>query len=171
MLVTNIGTAIDENGNESVMFEGMTNGALKQIYARDELLSSQSNRVEEIKKGDIIRWSAAGSNMLRVLNRVRNVREDSFGRNYTLYYSNNLLVFGRVIDVDGAYVMLDLSANGDGSIPLLFVCSNSSAYFYEYDRKRPDAAYMADLTDIAKGDYLFLRTRNTNLLDAIIVKN
>ena len=30
---------------------------------------------------------------------------------------------------------------------------------------------MADLTDIAKGDYLFLRTRNTNLLDAIIVKN
>ena len=25
--------------------------------------------------------------------------------------------------------------------------------------------------DIAKGDYLFLRTRNTNLLDAIIVKN
>ena len=171
MLVTNIGTAIDENGNECVMFEGMTNGALKQIYARDEMLSSQSNRVEEIKKGDIIRWSASGSNMLRVLNRVRNVREDSFGRNYTLYYSNNLLVFGRVIDVDGAYVMLDLSTNGDGSIPLLFVCSNSSAYFYEYDRKRSDAAYMADLTDIAKGDYLFLRTRNTNLLDAIIVKN
>lgn len=169
MLVTNVGESITQDGDTCAIIEGMSGGSNIQLYVDEEYLSSSSSKLEDVKCGDVIRYTKGGSGMLTMLSIAWNMNEDVFGRNYTMYYSNNLMLFGKIVARDGAYLMVDVSENGDGSLPILYVCSASNANIYEYSRSKPNEASLANINDASVDDYIFLHMKNTRLSSAVIV--
>lgn len=177
MLVTNIGTAFNDNGDECKMFEGMSGGTVVQLLADDSFLTATSDSVADVQVGDIIRYVKGSNGMLNLMIRAKNSSGSVFnmagtvyGRNHTLYYSNNLMLYGKVLAKDGVYVIVDVSEAGGESLPMLYVCSNTSAPVYMYKPSDSNNASVGTIDDISVGDKVFLHFCNTRLVNAVVVE-
>ena len=180
MFVTGTGTGITNDGELCTVFEGFANGEQTSVKVIEDsvTMSDDTMKVSDIKPGYVIRYTKNGRGEMGFLDvqrtssgKVYDLTKDGFGRNYTLYYSNNLLVYGEIVAKDGAYLMVDVSEAGDGSLPILFVCDDANANIYEYSRSEPKDVSVVSINNASVGDKVFMRLYNTRLQDAVIVRD
>ena len=154
---------------------------MTQILSDDTYLSLTSDKSADVEVGDIIRYVKGSNGMLSMLVRAKNeagnvydLAGTVYGRFYTgskSYYSNNQMLFGKVLSRDGDYIIVDVSETGDGSLPMLYVCSNANANVYRYKLSQPNTAQKGSVADISKDDMVFFHLNNTQLMNAVIVEN